>query len=223
MGQALDALDCLGVQYPSIVKKSKNTCLFNHSFDCSTDVERVRAHGIKILSIIWSPHDYWNMPNKYSSEKCNSLNNRGTLYPWQIKIWFCFWKSDSTFKIVPNNNQPGISKGNDDKGKMARSSFRWFTMWHFARAYLFYCSTDFNRQNFDRWVCVFIGDETVTTDGNPMPLVHSILYRPCTACIGCASIVTVLSPIKTQDYTHVFFSVAVQFVLQPTWNLVKNR
>ena len=38
-----------------------------------------------------------------------------------------------------------------------------------------------------------------------MPLVHSILYRRCTGGIGFALIVTVLSPIKTQDYTHVFF------------------
>ena len=63
----------------------------------------------------------------------------------------------------------------------------------------------FNWKNLNRWVCVFTGEETVTTYANPMPLVHSILYQPCTACIWCASIVTVLSPIKTQNYTHVFF------------------
>ena len=64
----------------------------------------------------------------------------------------------------------------------------------------------------------------VTIDANPMPLVHSVLYGRCTRRIGFASIVTVLSPIKTQDYTHVFFSVAVQFVPQPTQKFVqKNR
>ena len=43
--------------------------------------------------------------------------------------------------------------------------------------------------------------------------VHSIvlLYCPCTRYIGFALIVTVLSSIKTKDYTHV----CIQFVLQP--------
>ena len=49
-----------------------------------------------------------------------------------------------------------------------------------------------------------------------MRLVHSILYQLCNAYIGWVLIVvTVLLPIKTKDYTQVF-SVAVQFVLQPT-------
>ena len=50
----------------------------------------------------------------------------------------------------------------------------------------------------------FIGDKTVINNANPMSLVHSILYCHCTRCIGFASIVTVLSPMKTKDYTHVF-------------------
>ena len=75
----------------------------------------------------------------------------------------------------------------------------------------------FNGQNFDRSL-VFIGDKTVTINANPMPLVQSHYSIECTRHIGCASIVTVLSPIKTKGCInpHVSFSVAVGFVLQPT-------
>ena len=55
----------------------------------------------------------------------------------------------------------------------------------------------------DGWVCVFIGIKMVTTDANPMPLVHSILYCRCTRRIGLTSIVTILMPITTQ-ITHMF-------------------
>ena len=68
-------------------------------------------------------------------------------------------------------------------------------------------------KKLDSWVCVFIGDKTVTTNANPMPLVHSILYWCCTGGIGFALIVTILSPLKTQNYTHVFFC-CVGFLLQ---------
>ena len=44
-----------------------------------------------------------------------------------------------------------------------------------------------------------IGNKTVTIDAHPMRLVHSLLYQPCTACIGSASIVTVSSPTKTKN------------------------
>ena len=71
------------------------------------------------------------------------------------------------------------------------------------------CTTvgELNWQNFHGWVCVFIGDKTVTIDANPMRLVHSILCCPCTTRrIGCGLlIVNVLLPIKTQNYTHVLF------------------
>ena len=53
--------------------------------------------------------------------------------------------------------------------------------------------------------CVLIGAKTVTINANPMRLVQSILYWPCTRRIGFAPIVTILSPIKTKDFTHVFF------------------
>ena len=66
------------------------------------------------------------------------------------------------------------------------------------------------------WVCVAIGDKIVTINANPMPLVHStILHCPITRHIGLASIVSILSPIKTKKITHMFFSsfsVAVQTI-----------
>ena len=58
-------------------------------------------------------------------------------------------------------------------------------------------------------------------DENPMPPVQSQYSIECTRGLGFPSVVTILSPIKTQNYTHVF-SVAVQFVPQPTWNLFKK-
>ena len=94
----------------------------------------------------------------------------------------------------------------------ARSSFRRSTLWHFASARTFWYSLNGhaglkNLFNGRFWSCcqfLFIGTKMVTIDANPMPLVHSILYQRCTGGIGFASIVTVLSPTKTQDYTHVF-------------------
>ena len=99
----------------------------------------------------------------------------------------------------------------------ARSSFRWSKkMQIFNRAYILVqiqpsCGTKnpFNRQNSNQIQplssCVFIGDKTVTTDGNPMPPVQCQYSIECTRGIGFPSVVTVSSPIKTQDYTHVFF------------------
>ena len=66
--------------------------------------------------------------------------------------------------------------------------------------------------------CVFIGDKRVTTNENPMPPVQRRYSIECTRGIGFPSVVTVSSPIKTQDYTHVLFSVHVEFVPQPTRN-----
>ena len=66
-----------------------------------------------------------------------------------------------------------------------------------------------------------IDAKIVITDANPMPLVHFILYRCCTTGIGFALVITFLASIETKDYTHVF-SVAVQFLLQATWNLIKK-
>ena len=62
----------------------------------------------------------------------------------------------------------------------------------------------FNWQNRQLSSLVSVSNETVTIDPHPMHLVHSIQYQPCTACIGCASIITVLLPIMTK-----VFSVAV--------------
>ena len=95
----------------------------------------------------------------------------------------------------------------------ARSSFRRSTLWHFARARIFWywlngrnsIVPDKNPLNGNWTTLVFIDAKMVTIDANPMPLVHSILYCHCTRCIGFASIVTVLSPLKTKNYTHVFF------------------
>ena len=56
----------------------------------------------------------------------------------------------------------------------------------------------------DCCVLLSIGDEMVTIDANPMCLVHSILYCPCTRRIGFASIVTVLTPIDQQLHTCFF-------------------
>ena len=67
----------------------------------------------------------------------------------------------------------------------------------------------------------FIGHKTVTLDAHPMQAVQRWYSAEWNRRIGCASSVTVLSPIKTKDYTHVF-SVAIQFVPQPTWNSFKT-
>ena len=50
-----------------------------------------------------------------------------------------------------------------------------------------------------------------------MRLMHSILYWHCTACIGFALIIPFLVAIKTQNYTHVFFSVAYNLYHSQIW------
>ena len=68
--------------------------------------------------------------------------------------------------------------------------------------------------------CLYIGDKTVTLNAHPMRLVvHSILYWHCsTACIGCASSVTVVSAIETKlnnwSKYQLNFSTVVQKVLE---------
>ena len=112
----------------------------------------------------------------------------------------------------------------------AKSSFRWFTKRYGTLCTTVQWSQFWSCSNF--WLCClfsFIGNLTVTIDARPMRLVHFVLYQLCTAaCIACASIlVTVVSPIKTKDYSHVFFSVTVQFYysLHKIWskNLLMDR
>ena len=62
----------------------------------------------------------------------------------------------------------------------------------------------FNWQNFDRWVCVFIGDKTVIINVNPMRLVQRRYSIECTRNIGFSSVVTVSSPIKIQTQRSKF-------------------
>ena len=68
----------------------------------------------------------------------------------------------------------------------------------------------------------------VTTDANPMPLVHSVLYRRCTRGIGFASVVTILAPIKRQEPNgqfcrlNRFFSPARPLDLYENVRAIKN-
>ena len=71
-------------------------------------------------------------------------------------------------------------------GPKVRSSFGWFKKRQILMVRAVVCVSSLcTRQmrkksiqptNFDRWVCVFIGDKMVMINANPMPLVHSILY-----------------------------------------------
>ena len=69
----------------------------------------------------------------------------------------------------------------------------------------------------DDQTLVFIGDETVTTDANPMPLVHSIYYidRALLAlvdvCIDCYHLIT-----YKDTKLNMFFFCCIGFLLQPT-------
>ena len=90
------------------------------------------------------------------------------------------------------------------------SSFRRSSLWQMppmrALWYSLYNGWKIQRTKFRPLSSlVFIGNYMVTINANPMRLVQSILYWPCTRRIGFAPIVTILSPIKTKDFTHVFF------------------
>ena len=58
---------------------------------------------------------------------------------------------------------------------------------------------------------VAIDDTIGTIDVHPMRIVHSILYQPYTACIGCASVVTVFSTIDQRLHTCFFFLLPYNF------------
>ena len=74
----------------------------------------------------------------------------------------------------------------------------------------------------NRWVCVFIDAKMTTVKENWTSPVQSVLYLQCTRLVWFSLTVVVLASIKTQIYTC-FFSVHVEFVPQPTQNLIKKR
>ena len=54
----------------------------------------------------------------------------------------------------------------------------------------------------------FIDAKIPTVMEKQTSLVHSVLYLQCTRLVPFSVTVGVFASIKTQDYTHVFFSVA---------------
>ena len=130
---------------------------------------------------------YFSCPcTKYTNWQLNHSKKEMLADGTNITKLFQLWR-------VPVLGGPKIV----EKGQLVYQSSGFLLEFSRRFQYIFYVLTVEKHVQF----CVFVGDERVTTDENPLPPVQRRYSIECTRGIGFSSVVTVSSPIKTQNCT----------------------